>query len=261
MTMVCGLDLHRRQITFDALEVESGQVWVGRLWQPDRERFRRWRRDDVTEHVVVAGCRSPWMVALVGGTSSKAGRRRWVRGASRGAGRYAGGPWLRAPVKTDRSDCRLLRGSLQNGRLPATSTWPDSAFRTHGSETLEWFSAVDARRRRPSRHRTARPNVSTELRSAGPCCRLPERHGGRGSVLPVGGDLDQVRRRSAVRLTSVDHLLLELSNARTWSGPSHYPARRSARRAARRRRRPREHPRHATPTTWRIACQVGERAT
>ncbi len=34
--MVCGMDLHRRQITFDALEVESGQVWTGRVCQPDR---------------------------------------------------------------------------------------------------------------------------------------------------------------------------------------------------------------------------------
>ena len=63
MTMVCGLDLHRRQITFDALEVESGQVWTGRVWQPDRERFRRWLRDDVTERarggpvsIAVEGC-------------------------------------------------------------------------------------------------------------------------------------------------------------------------------------------------------------
>ncbi len=34
MSMVCGLDLHRQQITFDSLEVESGEVWRGRLWQP-----------------------------------------------------------------------------------------------------------------------------------------------------------------------------------------------------------------------------------
>ena len=47
MSMVCGLDLHRRQITFDALEVETGQVWTGRVWQPDRERLRRWLREDV----------------------------------------------------------------------------------------------------------------------------------------------------------------------------------------------------------------------
>ena len=47
MSMVCGLDLHRQQITFDAVDVESGEVWRGRVWQPDRERFRRWLRDDV----------------------------------------------------------------------------------------------------------------------------------------------------------------------------------------------------------------------
>jgi Transposase IS116/IS110/IS902 family len=39
MSVVCGLDLHRQQITFDALESESGEVWRGRVWQPDRERF------------------------------------------------------------------------------------------------------------------------------------------------------------------------------------------------------------------------------
>jgi hypothetical protein len=47
MSMVCGLDLHRQQITFDALETESGEVWRGRVWQPDRQRFRRWLSRDV----------------------------------------------------------------------------------------------------------------------------------------------------------------------------------------------------------------------
>ena len=65
MTMVCGLDLHRRQcqITFDALHVESGDVWTGKVWQPDRERFRRWLRDDVAARanggpvsIAVEGC-------------------------------------------------------------------------------------------------------------------------------------------------------------------------------------------------------------
>jgi hypothetical protein len=41
MSIVCGLDLHRRQITFDVLDSVSGEVWRGRVWQPDRERFRR----------------------------------------------------------------------------------------------------------------------------------------------------------------------------------------------------------------------------
>ena len=51
MAMVCGLDLHRRQITFDAVEVDSGKEWRGRIWQPDRVRFRRWLCDDVTRRV------------------------------------------------------------------------------------------------------------------------------------------------------------------------------------------------------------------
>jgi hypothetical protein len=41
MSMVCGLDLHRQQITFDALETESGEVRRGRVWQHDCQRFRR----------------------------------------------------------------------------------------------------------------------------------------------------------------------------------------------------------------------------
>ena len=51
MAMVCGLDLHRRQITFDALEVGSGEEWRGRIWQPDRDRFRRWLHSDLALRV------------------------------------------------------------------------------------------------------------------------------------------------------------------------------------------------------------------
>jgi hypothetical protein len=47
MSMVCGLDLHREQITFDAVEVESGEVWPGRIWRPDRARFRRWLEEEL----------------------------------------------------------------------------------------------------------------------------------------------------------------------------------------------------------------------
>ena len=39
MSMVCGLDLHRGQITFDVLEVETDQTWRGRIWAPDRAGF------------------------------------------------------------------------------------------------------------------------------------------------------------------------------------------------------------------------------
>jgi hypothetical protein len=30
------------------LDVESGEIWRGRLWQPDRARFRNWLENEVT---------------------------------------------------------------------------------------------------------------------------------------------------------------------------------------------------------------------
>jgi transposase len=63
MAVVCGLDLHRREITFDALEVDSGKEWRGRVWQPDRDRFRRWLLEYMTRRanggqvaLAVEGC-------------------------------------------------------------------------------------------------------------------------------------------------------------------------------------------------------------
>ena len=63
MSMVCGLDLHRGQITFDAVDVETAVEWRGRLWQPDRVRFRRWLSDELAPRagggpvaIAVEGC-------------------------------------------------------------------------------------------------------------------------------------------------------------------------------------------------------------
>src|SRR3954453_6645842 len=109
MTMVCGLDLHRRQITFDAMHVESGEAWTGRVWQPDRERFRRWLRDDVTERahggavsIAVEGC-TGWRYVVeevvAAGFDAHLAEPADTQ-AARGRKRRA---------KTDRSDCRLLR--------------------------------------------------------------------------------------------------------------------------------------------------------
>ena len=63
MSMLCGLDLHRQQITFDAVNTLSGEVWRGRVWQPDRDRLRHWLIHDVAGKangqpvtVAVEGC-------------------------------------------------------------------------------------------------------------------------------------------------------------------------------------------------------------
>jgi hypothetical protein len=63
MEIVGGLDLHRKQITFDVLDAESGEVRRGRISPADRRLFRGWWGGFAGRHVELAleGCttRSP----------------------------------------------------------------------------------------------------------------------------------------------------------------------------------------------------------
>src|SRR5438034_7501294 len=59
MPMVGGLDIHRRQITFDYLDTGTGQVRRGQISPADREHLRAWLarfadREDVA--FAVEGC-------------------------------------------------------------------------------------------------------------------------------------------------------------------------------------------------------------
>ena len=134
MSMVCGLDLHRQQITFDALETESGEVWRGRVWQPDRERFRRWLCHDVARRaggqpvaMAVEGC-TGWRYVVeeivAAGFEAHLAEPADTQ-AARGRKQHA---------KTDRSDARLLRELLQSGELPESWIPP--------TEVLEWRERV-----------------------------------------------------------------------------------------------------------------------
>ena len=118
MSMVCGLDLHRQQITFDAMDMVSGEVWRGRVWQPDRDRVRRWLRHDVARRadgqpvaMAVEGC-TGWRYVVE--EIEAAGFEAHV--AEPADTQAARGRKHRA--KTDRSDARLLRELLQQGELP-----------------------------------------------------------------------------------------------------------------------------------------------
>ncbi|MGH2654979.1 MAG: IS110 family transposase [Actinomycetota bacterium] len=118
MEMVGGLDLHRQQITFNVADHGSGEVWRGRVWQPDRVRFRRWLVDDVSRRaagrpvrLAVEGC-TGWRFVTeeitAGGFEAfvaEPAQTQDLRGRKRRA-------------KTDRTDARLLRELLEQGRLP-----------------------------------------------------------------------------------------------------------------------------------------------
>jgi len=134
MVMVGGLDVHRSQITFDLADQESGQCWRGRLWQPDRERLRGWLVGDVAGwagggpvRLAVEGC-TGWrfVVEEVEAAGFEAllaepAQTQDRRGSKRRA-------------KTDRSDARLLRELLEQGRLPESWIPPQPV--------LEWRERV-----------------------------------------------------------------------------------------------------------------------
>ncbi len=145
MSIVCGLDLHRRQITFDAIDTVSGEVWRGRVWQPDRERFRRWLRHDVARRaggepvaMAVEGC-TGWRYVVeeivAAGFEAHLAEPADTQ-AARGRKRHA---------KTDRSDSRLLRELLQRGELP--ESWiPPAAVLDWRERVRLYKSLLDQRR-------------------------------------------------------------------------------------------------------------------
>ena len=134
MSMVCGLDLHRGQITFDAVVAETGETFRGRIWSPDRQRVRRWLREELIPKsgdraidVAVEGC-TGWRyvveeitaAGLVAHLAEPAETQ-----AARGRKRHA---------KTDRTDSGLLRELLQAGDLPESWIPP--------TVILEWREKV-----------------------------------------------------------------------------------------------------------------------
>ena len=178
MSMVCGLDLHRQQITFDALTRESGGVWRGRVWQPDRERLRRW----LTQDVAVKASGQPVAMAVEGCTGwryvveeiTAAGFEAHV--AEPADTQAARGRKHRA--KTDRSDAQLLRELLQHGELP--ESWIPPALVLEWRERVRLYKSLSINARYGSNGST--PSCSS---TASPCRRPRSAHHRRGRGWPA----------------------------------------------------------------------------
>jgi transposase len=114
MPIVGGLDIHRKQITFEYLDTLTGEVRRGQITPADRAHLRAWLarfagRDDVA--FAVEGC-TGWR--YVAGELAAAGVVAHLAepadtAAARGRKRHA---------KTDKTDSRHLRTLLAEGRLP-----------------------------------------------------------------------------------------------------------------------------------------------
>src|SRR5687768_17298684 len=132
MAIVAGFDVHRAQITFDALDRGTGEVKRGRI-RATPEAVREWAGGFAGEevHVAVEAC-TGWLfvceaLAEVGAVPHLAEpvETRALRGKKRRA-------------KTDREDARWLRTLLCEGRLP--EAWIPPAH------VLEWRSRARLRK-------------------------------------------------------------------------------------------------------------------
>ncbi len=145
MSMLCGLDLHRGQITFDALDSASGEVFRGRISSPDRARFRRWLAQELIPRAVdgeiavaVEAC-TGWRYVVE--EILDAGLEAHV--AEPADTQAARGRKHRA--KTDRADARLQRELLEKGELP--ESWiPPMAVLEWRERTVLYKSLMDQHR-------------------------------------------------------------------------------------------------------------------
>jgi transposase len=132
MTVVGGLDLHRKQVTFDVVELETGRVERGRVAPAHREAVRCWLAglagggpvDLAVEactgwRFVIEECRAAGVRAHLAEPADAA--------ALRGRRRHA---------KTDRLDARHLRELLEAGKLPECWIPPELVVETRARVRL-----------------------------------------------------------------------------------------------------------------------------
>jgi transposase len=116
MSIVGGLDVHRRQITFNYVDTDTGEVSTGRICPADRACVRAWLADRF-------GGRTDVCLAVEAGTGwryvaeeiTAAGETPVLAEPAQTA--HKRGPKRRA--KTDRADAKLLRDLLLKQDLPA----------------------------------------------------------------------------------------------------------------------------------------------
>jgi transposase len=147
MAIVAGFDVHRTQITFDALDTESGELSLGRI-DSTPEAVRAWveRFHGRRVEVAVEAC-TGWL--FVCEALAAAGASPHLADAAETSARRG----KRGRAKTDRADARLLRTLLAERRLPEATIPPRHVYawreRTRLRKTLvdqrtEWLERIHA---------------------------------------------------------------------------------------------------------------------
>ncbi len=124
MRIVGGLDVHRRQITFDYLDERTGQQRRGRIAPADRLLLRRWVSTTVSESPAAFAVEACTGWRFVVEELQRAGiEGHLAQPADTAAAR---GPKRR--TQTDRTDARHLRQLLAGGRLPESWIPPEQVL-------------------------------------------------------------------------------------------------------------------------------------
>src|SRR2546426_4318824 len=114
MSIVGGLDIHRKQLTFDYLDQATGEVKSGRIAPADRGHLAVWlRRFEGVEQVTFAAEACTGWRYVVECLQAAGVRAQLAEPADTAAAR---GRKKRA--KTDRADSRLLRELVEADRVP-----------------------------------------------------------------------------------------------------------------------------------------------
>lgn len=141
MSIVGGFDIHRRQITFDYLDTDSGEISRGKIIPADRRHVREWLARFQGRHDVafaLEGC-TGWRfvveeldragidahLAEPADTAKERGRKK--------------------RAKTDRADARLQRELLAAARLPESWIPPEHVLETRARVRL--YRALDDERK------------------------------------------------------------------------------------------------------------------
>jgi transposase len=150
VTIVGGLDIHRAQLTFDYIDLDTGEVCTGRIAPADRERLRDWlsRFVDTDGDVSFAleGC-TGWRYVVE--ELGRAGVSAHVAEPAETAALKG----KKSRAKTDRADARHLRSLLVEGRIPESWIPPADVldarvqvrlYKDLLEERTSWFQRVQA---------------------------------------------------------------------------------------------------------------------
>jgi transposase len=132
MRIVGGLDVHRRQITFDYLDERSGRTRRGRIAPADRLLLRRWLETTLGETPAAFAVEARTGRRFVVEERQRAGIEAHLAEPAETAA--ARGPKRRA--KTDRTDARHLRELLAAGRLPESWIPPEHVLEMRARRQL-----------------------------------------------------------------------------------------------------------------------------